>query len=150
LQRVKTAITKLGYLHLLLETEAVSEVLFEKTQDDRQCQTYQVYLWGQKIILSIWTIFKWNFNMQHTFRTPSHTFFSLLTRKICCEHLTITIHTSEVSLVVMVQNQHHNDKPLYFEALTNPVINSLFPPLFAFPEFHTLSSQGSAMLSFLS
>jgi hypothetical protein len=30
LQRVKTAITKLGFLHLLLETEPVSEVLFKK------------------------------------------------------------------------------------------------------------------------
>jgi hypothetical protein len=28
LRRVKTAITKLGFLHLLLETELVSEVLF--------------------------------------------------------------------------------------------------------------------------
>ena len=64
---------------------------------------------------------------------------------IGCEHLTITIHTSEVCLVVLVQIQHHNNKPLYFEALTN----SLFPHLFIFPEFHNLSSQGSAMLSFL-
>ena len=83
------------------------------------------------------------------FFTPSHTFYSLLARKIFCEHLTITIHTSKVSLVVLVQIQHHNDKPLCFEALSNPVTNSLFPPLFAFPEFHNLSSWGSAMLSFL-
>jgi hypothetical protein len=33
LQRVKKAVTKLGFLHLLLETEPVSEVLFKKTQN---------------------------------------------------------------------------------------------------------------------
>jgi hypothetical protein len=55
-------------------------------------------------------------------------------------------HTSEVSLVVLVQILHHNGMPLCFEALTNPMINNWFPPLFAFPEFHTLSSWGFAML----
>lgn len=83
------------------------------------------------------------------FLTLFHTFYSLLTRKICCEHLTITIHTLEVSLVVLVQTQHHNGKPLCFEALTNPVTNSLFPPLFSFPECHTASSWGSVMFLFL-
>jgi hypothetical protein len=34
LQRVKTAITKLGSLHMLLETEPLSEVLFKKKTEN--------------------------------------------------------------------------------------------------------------------